>query len=201
MDTKNQNTSTDKEIREALHRKKLIRHHACEDTLVIDELGLAHAQARIDIAVINGCVHGYEIKSAMDSLTRLPRQMELYQACLEKLTIVCAPKHIDNVINIVPSWCGVILASKGPRGGIYFSSVQTPTNNPEVKREQLAHLLWREEAHRLLEDFGVEPSKLRQPRKALYRELASLMSTREITTQIKYFMSQRRYWRDHQVHA
>jgi hypothetical protein len=39
------------EIRAALHRKALRAFHRCNDTLVIDELGLAHAKARIEIAV------------------------------------------------------------------------------------------------------------------------------------------------------
>src|SRR4051812_32014446 len=69
--------STDSEIRAALHRKALRAFHHCNDTLVIDELGIAHAKARIDVAVINGCLHGFEIKSAADTLTRLPRQLEL----------------------------------------------------------------------------------------------------------------------------
>lgn len=67
--------STDIEIRSALHRKKLRQLHERADTLVIDELGLAHAKARVDVAVINGCLHGYEIKSAQDTLDRLAGQL------------------------------------------------------------------------------------------------------------------------------
>ena len=64
-------TTKDLDIRSALHAKRLRRLKAKPDTLVIDELGLAHASSRIDVAVINGCIHGYEIKSAKDTLDRL----------------------------------------------------------------------------------------------------------------------------------
>src|ERR1700730_10594989 len=111
---------TDAEIRAALHRKALRAFYVRGDTLVVDELGLAHAKARIDIAVINGCVHGFEIKSAADTLARLPQQLILYEECLEKLTIACAAKHVPAVRKIVPSWCGILRVTKGPRGGIDF---------------------------------------------------------------------------------
>ena len=115
--------TSDKEIRAALHQKALRRMHACPNTLVVDELGLAHAKVRIDVAVINGCVHGYEIKSATDSLYRLERQLEFYRECLEKLTIVCDEKHARAVLKIAPKWCGILTAKKGPRGGIKFVTV------------------------------------------------------------------------------
>ncbi|WP_128815240.1 hypothetical protein [Vibrio sp. 624788] len=55
--------TNDSEIREAFHKKKLKSQHEDNQTLVIDELGLMHGSNRIDIAVVNGCIHGYEIKS------------------------------------------------------------------------------------------------------------------------------------------
>ena len=61
-----------------LRNRHLRQHIAREDVLIIDELGLAHAQSRIDLAVFNGHLHGYEIKSAGDTLERLPRQLSFY---------------------------------------------------------------------------------------------------------------------------
>jgi hypothetical protein len=55
----------DRDVREALHRKVLKEHHGDADTLVLDELGLRHGTCRVDIAVVNGYLHGYEIKSAI----------------------------------------------------------------------------------------------------------------------------------------
>jgi hypothetical protein len=89
--------TTDEEIRSALHKKKLKRYHDCPDTLVIDELGLAHGKNRIDIAVLNGFVHGYEIKSSKDTLSRLPAQFDEYRRSLEKISIVAAKNHMDDL--------------------------------------------------------------------------------------------------------
>lgn len=193
--------STDAEIRAALHSKALRAFHRCNDTLVIDELGLAHAKARIDVAVINGCVHGFEIKSAADTLTRLPQQLTLYEACLEKLTIVCADKHVAGVRKVAPRWCGITKVTKGPRGGITFVTVREPKRNPNIQAYRLAHLLWRPEAVAILAQANALPKVLRAPRKTLYKSLAAKFSVTEITAFIKESMASRRDWRPHQSPA
>jgi hypothetical protein len=193
--------STDAEIRAALHRKALRAFHRCNDTLVIDELGLAHAKTRIDVAVINGSVHGFEIKSAADTLTRLPQQLELYVQCLEKLTIVCAEKHISGVRDLAPRWCGITKVTKGPRGGIVFITVREPKRNPNIQPYRLAHLLWRSEAVAILTQANASPKMLRAPRKTLYKSLAAKFSVAEITAFIKESMASRQDWRPHQSPA
>jgi hypothetical protein len=193
--------STDAEIRAAFHRKALRSFHRCNDTLVIDELGLAHAKARIDVAVINGSLHGFEIKSAADTLTRLPQQLELYEQCLEKLTIVCAEKHIQGVRDLVPRWCGIMKVSKGPRGGIVFITMREPKRNPNIQPYRLAHLLWRSEAVAILTQANASPKVLRAPRKTLYKSLAAKFSVAEITAFIKQSMALRQDWRPHQSPA
>lgn len=190
--------SNEAEIRLALHSKTLRDFHRCPNTLVIDELGLAHAKARIDIAVINGCVHGYEIKSASDTLSRLPQQLTLYEECLEKLTIVCAGRHVAGVRSIAPKWCGITKVAKGPRGAISFATVREPKRNPNIRAFRLVHLLWRDEAVAILSQLDVPRDLLRAPRKTLYESLAASFSVDELTGFIKQSMVSRQGWRPHQ---
>ncbi|MCK1409294.1 sce7726 family protein [Bradyrhizobium sp. 76] len=190
--------STDAEIRSALHRKELRASHRCTDTLVIDELGLAHAKVRIDVAVINGCVHGYEIKSAADTLARLPQQLGVYEQCLEKLTIVCADRHVAGVRGLAPRWCGIIKVTKGPRGGIEFDTLREAKRNPKIEAYSLAHLLWRTEVVEILSQANTSPAVLRAPRKALYELLAAQFTVEQITAFIKHSMASRQEWRSHQ---
>jgi hypothetical protein len=191
----------DIEIRAALHEKKLSVFRDAPDTIVIDELGLSHAKVRIDVAVINGCVHGYEIKSSLDTLDRLPAQLQLYSQCLGKLTLVCAPKHLDNVVTAAPAWCGVMEAKKGKRGAVTFSTVRKASTNPEINAVQLAHLLWRSEALALLTQLGVTEKTSKLPRKELYALIAERLSIKQLTVAIRESMQLRRAWRDPQVHA
>lgn len=194
-------TTRDRDIRIALHAKHLRRAKEQPDTLVIDELGLAHAKSRIDVAVINGCIHGYEIKSAKDTLDRFATQIDIYRETLQKLTIVAAPKHVTSIISHTPEWCGVIVAERGLRGGIKFHVLRSAVANPEIDPVMMAHLLWRDEVIELLGQAGYAPKELRRPRKQLYEMLCEAMTLREITASIRAFMLQRQMWRDHPAHA
>lgn len=193
--------TTDYDIRSALHRKRLAQLKSHPDTLVIDELGLAHAKSRIDIAVINGCIQGYEIKSAKDSLGRLSSQIAIYSQTLQKLTIVAASRHLEGVLAAVPYWCGVIEAEQGPRGGIRLNVVRSARSNPDIDPVMMAHLLWRPEVLQLLSQIGYAPKELRRTRKQLYELLCEALTPREIVAAIRAFMLQRQAWRDHQVRA
>jgi hypothetical protein len=185
----------DSEIRSALHEKKLKAFRVAPDTIVVDELGLSHAKARIDVAVINGSVHGYEIKSSLDTLNRLPTQLELYTQCLEKLTLVCAPCHIKRVAAIAPNWCGILIAEKGARGAVKFTTVRRASTNKHIDPVQLAHLLWRPEAVTLLSRFESNKKVLNKPRKQLYEALAAVLTIPQMTAAIREFMQLRRAWR------
>ena len=55
----------DKDVRQAVKDKILKAHINDPSTLVIDELGLDHGRNRVDIAVINGELHGYELKATL----------------------------------------------------------------------------------------------------------------------------------------
>lgn len=193
--------TSDSDIRLALHRKRLRHQNWHPGTLVIDELGLAHARSRVDVAVINGCIHGYEIKSAQDSLDRLRNQIDTYRQTLHKLTIVAAPRHLPRVLSSVPDWCGVIEAVQGPRGGIRLQPVRPAQSNPDIDPVMLAHLLWRREVLDLLSGIGYAPKELRRPRKQLYEMLCEVLTSREITTAIRDFMACRPAWRDLPAHA
>lgn len=193
--------TTDPDIRTALYNKKLKPYRTEPNTIVVDELGLAHARVRIDIAVINGCVHGYEIKSSSDTLERLSSQLDIYRRCLGKLTLVCATKHIDQVIKSVPVWCGILEATRGLRGAVNFTVLRRAYPNPDIDPVLLAHLLWRPEAIALLARLGASPKNLRQPRKLLYTQLAEVMTVEQLTTSIREFMLRRPTWRYPPAHA
>ncbi len=60
----------DSDIRAVLRSRLFLKHPDEADTVVIEELGLCRGQVRVDVAVVNGLLHGYEIKSDRDSLRR-----------------------------------------------------------------------------------------------------------------------------------
>lgn len=186
---------TDTRIREALHRRKLSHAAQSPNTLVVDELGLMHARARVDIAVINGCVHGYEIKSEADTLKRFDRQLAIYSMCLEKLTYVCAERHLTELYSLTPKWCGILLVSKGPRSGLDFITVRKPNRNPGLDKPKLAHLLWRPEVIVLLTRLDAPRALMKKPRVHMYDFIAERLSVSEITDYVRECFISRGTWR------
>ena len=90
-------------LRENLDRK----HVADRNTLIVEELGLCRGTARVDIAVVNGQLSGYEIKSDRDTLSRLPAQMATYSRVFDTMTAVVAERHLGSTKAIIPDWWGV----------------------------------------------------------------------------------------------
>ena len=68
----------DQLVHKAFHKLVLAEEHSCPGTLFVNELGLNHGRFRADIAVMNGKLVGYEIKTDQDTLVRLPAQIDGY---------------------------------------------------------------------------------------------------------------------------
>ncbi|MDM1281937.1 sce7726 family protein [Acinetobacter indicus] len=178
-----------------MHSKILKDFHSKTDDLVIDELCLEHGKNRIDIAVFSKFIHGYEIKSSQDNLLRLQPQLEIYSKSMQKLTFVVAENHLDQVIQEVPQWCGIILVCKGTRGAINFKKIRRALLNPNIETFSLAHLLWRNEAVDLLKDKGFSNKTLTYSKKDLYRIIADTYPSKQLIEIIKIKLKSRETWR------
>ena len=189
----------DAQIREALLRRKKIEYANNKDVIVVEELGLAHAKSRIDIAVINGDIHGYEIKSDRDTLARLPTQLEVYSKTLQRLTIVCSNRYIEQVKFMVPDWVGLIEVETGPRGGVSLCNRRRAKSNPAVDIKMVAHLLWRNEAVTLLSQDKSDKSLARKRRSDLYQLIEDRYSAKDLVREIRRFMAIRVEWKDRLV--
>lgn len=107
----------DPHIRRLLRETELAKHIADDHTKVVEELKLPVAKARIDMAVINGHFHGYEIKSASDSLVRLNAQMEAYQKVFDYISVVTEQKHYLKIKKAIPASTGILLCDEN--GGMF----------------------------------------------------------------------------------
>jgi len=187
----------DRDVREALHKKVLREHHGDTNTLVLDELGLRHGTCRVDIAVVNGHLHGYEIKSDSDTLERLPNQVEIYGAVLDRATLVVGERHLAKARPQVPEWWGIKVVTCGPRGGVKFETAQPFQTNPSINPLALAELLWRPELIEILQERGSAASTLRKPRSYLYRELTDSVELDELRDLVRQRLKARERWRGH----
>ncbi|MEU9807578.1 sce7726 family protein [Mycobacterium sp. NPDC050853] len=157
----------DVDIRAALLDE--LRGEFCGDKIV-NEMGLCLGATRVDVAVINGSLHGYEIKSDRDTLVRLPGQVELYNRVLDFSTIVCGPKYVGKIRDAVPRTWGIV-ETRCIDGAVVLKRHRKPRKNRECDSLAIAQLLWRDEAASLLVARG-EHVKRRETRWNLWDRLA-----------------------------
>jgi hypothetical protein len=185
----------DVEIRQNFHKKRLQRQHAQKDTLVIDELGLNHGKCRADIAVVNGHLIGYEIKSNKDSLRRLDEQVKSYNAVFDKVSIVIGDRYINSIQKHIPEWWGVIVSTKGPRDAVNFDLIREAQINTNTDPISIAQLLWRNEAEEILHQKKLPSNILRQTRDVLYEHLVDILTIKQLQKTVRDYLKKRKNWR------
>lgn len=82
------------------------------NSVLINEMVVDNFRRRIDLAVANGKLHAYEIKSDKDSLYRLNGQVETYSKFFDKVTIVCSKKFVEKAKHSLPKSIEIIEVSK-----------------------------------------------------------------------------------------
>ena len=95
---------TDAQIRKVIHSQIIPLIVAGSPSRVVDEMEICCGDARVDIAVINGKLHGFEIKSEADTLARLQGQISAYNQVFDTMTIICGKNHLDSIIETIPDW-------------------------------------------------------------------------------------------------
>ena len=169
----------DIDIRRALLKEMSSRHGSESDTLIIEELGLCQGMARVDLAVVNGTVHGYEIKSERDTLDRLAGQCDVYNRTLEFITVVAAPTHIKKIQEIVPRWWGIWIAN-GKNGTIDLRMKRPARRNPQLVALAVAQFLWRDEAVQVLVDHNLSAGMRSKSRQELWSRISSAFTLEEL---------------------
>lgn len=182
----------DVELRSAVKRKVLARYLRDKHTVVLEEMSLRHASARIDLAVVNGILHGFELKSDADTLERLPDQARVYSSVFDRVTLIVGYRHAYEALDVIPDWWGVKLAHKGSRGAIHFSDARSPRDNPAQDPLALAALLWRDEALDLLDEVGKADGFRSKPASAIYQRLVESADLDQVHLRVRQRVAQRK---------
>ena len=184
----------DVHVRRALHAQVLAAHRQEPDTLVIDEMGLNRGASRIDVAVINGEISGYEIKSATDTLERLPGQIAAYAAVLDRVTLVSAERHLEHASQIVPASWGIVAASIVD-DGVVLVPVRTAQLLGQHDPMHVAQLLWRVEQVDLLRKHGLARGAARLNRRGLCQLIVREIGLECLRGEVRAYLKARREWR------
>ena len=186
----------DIDIRAVLKKELLKKYANDSDTLVLDELGIKHGESRIDMIVINHRLHGYEIKSDLDSLRRLPDQIKAYNDVMDRVTLVVGYRHAYDALRMVPEWWGVRLAEINKRTGtIKLSPARLARDNPKIDINEVVTLLWRSEALDILEELGAANGVRSKKRSEIYKRLVALNDPNQLRFRIRQQLKCRKGWR------
>jgi len=174
----------DAEIRFVL-RSRLSQKHANKSrTVFIEELGLCRGQVRVDLSVVNGLLHGYEIKSDRDSLRRLSNQVELYGKVFDRATLVVGERHLAEALDNVPAWWGILLAHRSAKK-LQIKTVRSPRSNPKKDPRALVELLWLDDALALLEERDAARGYRGKARWIVWDRVCELCSLTEIAKAVR----------------
>ena len=187
--------TNDTVIREALV-DRLKKDYAQSNYRIIPELGVWHGVARIDVALVNGILHGFEIKSDKDTLIRLSEQGEVYNSVFDKVTLVVGSSHLIEAFKKIPEWWGVETARMDEHGKITFNRIRESSYNPHQDEISIARLLWKHEALDLLENIGRADGVRSKPRDAIYARLAESLELENLKKHVRNVLQySRQDWR------
>lgn len=191
----------DSDIRTTLHTTE-IQRLLQEDpySRIIDELGIFEGAFRMDVAVVNGSLHGYEIKSSVDNLVRLPGQQASYNKVFDRVTLVADACHIEKAMSMVPPFWGLIVAEKMD-GKAVLNEIWPARQNFGVDAFSLCQLLWREEALSILKKKKIANGMWNKPRKAMWQRLAKEIALDELRACVRDTLRWRENWRPEQIEA
>lgn len=183
----------DSDIRKLLHPYLERKNKKYKDTIILDELDLCSGLSRIDIVVINGVIHGYEIKSEEDTLTRLPSQICYYNKSLEKITIATNKLHIEKIRKLVPEWWGLIIINERDKQK-KISELRQARANPLIDNLSLLHILWKNELIYIADKYEIKISPHSNKRK-LRESIANALDTSILSYEVRSAVKSRQNWR------
>lgn len=185
---------TDSDIRQAIYAKLIPEIIGTSPSRVVNEMSICAGDARVDIAVINGKLHGFEIKSEADTLARLEGQISAYNRVFDTMTIICGENHLDAVTEIIPPWWG-IYSVKYNFSTVQFTKIRYAEVNNDVCKIALAQLLWKSELAALLNEAGVRKGISGKPCRELWKIVSDTFSTNVLKVKVREALKIRADWR------
>lgn len=148
--------SRERDVRCFLQNWLSAKHCREPNTVILHELDIPRPSGRVDLAVINGRLAGYEIKSGMDTLGRLPDQQNSFSSVFERMTLVVAERHTRKCIQLVPDWWEIVEFS-----WTGFRLRRRGRLNPHLNVENMLHLLSKAELQEVEVSLGLNGSRRR----------------------------------------
>lgn len=179
----------DFEIRERLRLSVLKKYLDDSGSKVVEELSLPTTKARVDMAVINGHLHAFEIKGAGDTLARLPNQLLAYGKVFDFVTVVTEQKYASKILEMAESFVGVIACNTNET--VYL---RRPSKNTGKDAFSIAQLLWNVELLELLATHDI-PHRRKDRSWKLCESLSRGLPIEQLSLEVRKRLKVRADWK------
>lgn len=189
----------DRIVRQAFHETILKSAHEDAETFVVDELGLKNGEIRADIAVLNGKLIGYEIKTEKDTLARLPSQIKAYNEVFDKVFIIVSSNHLNKACQFIPDWWGIYTIVPTENAGYVFPCIRQAKINRNQDSFSIAQLLWKSEALEVANILLSSCLKSRVSKQEIYNVISTNCCSKKLSKIVVKYLKQRGNWRTSRV--
>lgn len=185
----------DRDVRAAVLKMLEIEHNGDEHTRIVQEMGVWSGSVRIDVAVINGELSGFELKSDSDTLERLPLQADIYSKVFDKMILVVGSRHIEKARDYIPPWWGILVATQTQNDAeVVLQAYRQGFTNPEPDPYLVAQLLWKDEALAVLDIYGLARGWRAKKVKAIHQRLAQELPFNALADNVRETLKNREQW-------
>jgi hypothetical protein len=84
----------------------LLKRHTHAEARLLSELRVGTCKA--DTVIVNGTSSVYEIKTELDTLDRLPRQIAAYRDVFDRVCVVSSGAILHRLVTEIPHWVGIL---------------------------------------------------------------------------------------------
>ncbi len=106
--------------------KVLLGKHSTNTATMLSEFRVG--QSKADCVILNGVSTCYEIKTAFDSLNRLPEQLNNYSKLFDFVNVVTCEQHLDKVLGQIEPHIGVLILNKRSQISVKRHATQIQTD-------------------------------------------------------------------------
>ncbi len=92
-------------------KAKLVDCFIKKDVVAAFEMSVNNS--RVDFLTVNGDTRSYEIKSSLDNLTKLSKQVSDYEKVFDYNYVVINEKHLAGVEKLIPKHYGILINQEG----------------------------------------------------------------------------------------
>ncbi|GIM45918.1 hypothetical protein DNHGIG_14670 [Collibacillus ludicampi] len=144
--------------------------------------------SRLDIGRINGKSYAYEIKTELDSLDKLDKQIQDYSQVFEYIYVVVHTKHLPKVSEQVPEYCGIV-SFRNVGGAWKFHPRRKANKNENIDPVAQLNCLTSKELDQMMKLAGIKESlKGRETKEDI---LLNCLSTQKINHLFKTIIKKR----------